>query len=306
MVQLAVLSDIHGNLQALEAVIRDVEDQHVDGYIVTGDSTGIPSPMEVMIRVRNLDPWIIRGNHEDYMLRYYIGDDTEFHRKNPAFVSLYWAYQQLDDATKKYISSLPYEITVDINDTDPIRVFHGFFNRPSTAIVPDFDSDFIQSIQDPDSLKTYKYTTVSEAFSMINEPVLIAGHTHKQWKVENDGRLFVNPGSVGFSHKGPNADYCILEWDGANWNAELRTISYDPAPLRETYLRSGVLVDGGAFARGCLLSIESATSTRVLSLFLRHVKNTATSKGIHSEQVPIPVWAEAEESFNWEKYEKRD
>ena len=306
MVRLAVFSDIHGNLQALEAVLRHVEDRSVDGYIVAGDSTGIPSPKEVINKVRGLDPWIIRGNHEDYILRYYHGNDTEYHRKNPAFVSLYWAYHQLDDATLQYISSLPYEITVNINDTAPIRVFHGSFDRPSTAIVPDSDSDFIQSIQDPNSLKTYKYTTVSEAFSMINEPVLIAGHTHKQWQVDNDGKLFVNPGSVGFSHKGPNADYCILEWDGSSWNADLQTLKYDPGPLRKTYLTSGALEGGGAFARGCLLSIESVTSTRVLSLFLRHVKNTATRKGIHSEEVPIAVWAEAEESFNWEKYEKRD
>jgi len=305
MVRLAVLSDIHGNLQALEAVLRDVEDQYIDGYIVAGDSTGIPSPMKVMQRVRSLDPWIIKGNHEDYMLRYYQENDTDYHRKNPAFVSLYWAYQQLDDATMEYISTLPYEITVDINDTDPIRVFHGSFNRPSTAIVPDFDSVFIDSIQDSDSLKTYKYITVSEAFSRISEPVLIAGHTHKQWHIKDDGKLFVNPGSVGFSHKGPNADYCILEWDGSSWNADLRTVKYDSGPLREVYLHSGVLKDGGAFARGCLLSIESVTGTRVLSLFLRHVKNTATSRGIYSEQVPISVWSVAEDSFDWEKYEKR-
>lgn len=306
MVRLVVLSDIHGNIQALEAVLLDAQALKVDGYVVAGDTTGIPSPLEVVSKVRDLDPWIIRGNHEDYMLRYYLGNDTDYHRTNPAFVSLYWAYRQLDDATLEYLSSLPYEITVDIEGADSIKVVHGSFDSPSTAIVPDFEVDFIDSIQDPDSLKTYKYLTLSEAFSRIDESVLIAGHTHEQWHIENDGKLFVNPGSVGFSHKGPNADYCILEWDGSSWNADLRTIRYDPAPLREIYLHSGVLKDGGAFARGCLLSIESVTGTRVLRLFLRHVKNTATRNGIHSEQVPNPIWAEAEESFNWEDYEKRD
>ena len=306
MTRLAVLSDIHGNLQALEAVISHSQDQQVDGYVVAGDTTGIPNPMEVVQRVQELDPWIIKGNHEDYMLRYYNGKDTEYHRENPAFVSLYWAYRQLDKSTLEYISSLPYTISVTIEGVEPIKVLHGSFESPSTAIVPDSDVEFMDSIQDPDSLKTYKYLTLNEALNRVDEPVLIAGHTHKQWLVEWGGKLFVNPGSVGFSHKGPKADYCVLEWGGAKWNAELLTIQYDPTPLREEYLQSGALEHGGAFARGCLLSIESPSATRVLSLFLRHVKNIATSKGIYSDQVPISVWSEAEESFNWEKYEKRN
>ena len=69
----AVLSDIHGNLPALEAVLADAERQGASGVIIAGDFIGGPFPQETVARLRALDGWLIRGNGENYFLTHRAG-----------------------------------------------------------------------------------------------------------------------------------------------------------------------------------------------------------------------------------------
>ena len=77
MVRLAVLSDIHGNLPALEAVLADVQRQGVDGILVAGDCTGGPHQQAAIDLLRALDSWMIRGNSENYCLAFDTGTAPE-------------------------------------------------------------------------------------------------------------------------------------------------------------------------------------------------------------------------------------
>ncbi len=62
--RLAVLSDIHDNLPALEAELADVQQYEADGFIIAGDLTGGPQTMETLRMLRSLGTWIIRGNDD--------------------------------------------------------------------------------------------------------------------------------------------------------------------------------------------------------------------------------------------------
>ena len=71
--RLAILSDTHGNLPALEAVLADIEGQGVDDIIVAGDLVGGPNPVETIRLLRDLDSCMIRGNSDTGFVRHALG-----------------------------------------------------------------------------------------------------------------------------------------------------------------------------------------------------------------------------------------
>ena len=68
--RLAIMSDIHGNLPALKAVLQELQRYDIHGIIVAGDFTGGPHPAETLHLLRTLDARMIRGNGDTYLLRY--------------------------------------------------------------------------------------------------------------------------------------------------------------------------------------------------------------------------------------------
>ena len=114
MTRLALLSDVHGNLPALEAVLEDIRQHGVDGIIVAGDSTGGPQQGEVIDRLRATTEWIIRGNNEDYLLAYQSGEAPEAWWTSKQWAMMRWSYQQLDSETLGFIASLPSQRVVEL------------------------------------------------------------------------------------------------------------------------------------------------------------------------------------------------
>ena len=72
--RLAVLADVHGNIPALEAALSEIERDAVDGILVAGDMVAGPNSVEVLRRLRDLSASMIRGNNENYILRFADGD----------------------------------------------------------------------------------------------------------------------------------------------------------------------------------------------------------------------------------------
>ena len=104
--RLAILADIHANLPALEAVLADARQNPVDGFIVAGDHiTGGPHPNETMGALRSLENcWMIRGNMDDYLLKYANGTAPAEWRTSRQWATLRWSQQRLDRATLNFIS----------------------------------------------------------------------------------------------------------------------------------------------------------------------------------------------------------
>jgi putative phosphoesterase len=287
--RLAVMSDVHGNLPALEAVLEDMQPCGPDGILVAGDFTGGPEPVETIHLLRSLNSWMIRGNSDTGLVRYGLGDAPDAHYTHRQFALLRWAHRHIDQETFEFIRSLPEQRVVEIDGTAPVRLVHGSPRNPAESIFPD---------RDP--------ATLDLALAQTSEPVLVCGHTHIPWKVTRDDRLALNPGAVCGPLNGEVcAQYALLTWRDGRWQAEHRAVFYDLEQIRTSFRESGLLEEGGALARSFLLSIETAQN--VADDFLSHAYRLAARAGFEDCQaVPDAAWERAAATFDWDRYGDTD
>ncbi|WP_443969852.1 metallophosphoesterase family protein [Sphingobium sp. CR28] len=220
LMRIAVLSDIHGNLPALEAVLADIERHGVDQIVNLGDSLSGPLwPAETAARLIALDLPTIAGNHERQLL-------TE--ARETMCESDRFAAERLDDAAWRWLASLP--PTRDL-PPDALMV-HG---------TPDSDLDGFLETVTPTGARPATIAEVVERTSGSDAALILCGHTHMPRIVAlADGPLFVNPGSVGlpayradWPHPhvmetgSPHARYALVTRYEGGWYAELRRVGYD-------------------------------------------------------------------------------
>lgn len=281
--RLAVLSDIHGNLPALKAVLEDLLSQATDNLIVAGDFIGGPQPVETIQLLLTNDPVMISGNSDTNLIKYRNRTAPKEWYTSQQFSLLRWADKHVDDRTIKYLQSLPDQRIIEFPGSDAIRVVHGSPRNQYESIFPDLEPE-----------------TLEIALAQTEEPVLICGHTHIPWQVERDGRLVFNPGAVCGPLNGQVcAQYAILNWEEDHWQVEHRAAAYDLDLIREAFRDSGLLQEGGALARCFLRSIE--TGQNVAEWFLNHAYKLSNQAGFGGlSVVPDHIWEQAEGTFNWE------
>ena len=219
MTRLAVLADIHGNLPALEAVIKDIEQYTVDQVIVAGDLVNLgPFSQPVLERITALGWVVIRGNHEYYLLDYGTARCPEPWRDDPALPHL---AQQVSDYWRDQVATLPDTLSLRFCDAPPVRVLHTFTYPQWDVVFP---------------------TTPDEALlpklAGIVEDIVVYGHSHFQ----DDRRVgrwhILNPGSVGFPFDGIKlASYMILDGSAQGWQVTFRRVPFDYTPIFEEYER---------------------------------------------------------------------
>jgi predicted phosphodiesterase len=249
MTRLAVLSDIHGNLPALEAVFADLEPFAVDGIVVAGDVVnGGPFPAQVMDRVLGAGCAVIRGNNELYLTD--IGTP-----RAPANWANYsvppWTRRQLGNRRLNAIGAWPDTLSLRFPDAAAVRVVHG---SPRSA----FDSMFPISTD----------ADLEEMLAGVEETTVIAGHTHLPME-RRVGRWHVlNPGSVGVPLDGLfGAGYLLLEGGPAGWKATFRRVPFDYDALYREFEQVRYADECGPVGH---LIIEEARTARLQILpFLR-------------------------------------
>ncbi len=196
---IAIISDIHGNLPALKAVLKDMQD--VELIICAGDLVGYnPYPNEVIQEVKMRKIVCIRGNHD----RAVIYDDYSYMNEYAAIAAI-WTRKNLSKANTEYLLSLKDNIEFDYHGK-MIAVHHG----------APFDEDFYIFPED----------ATEDLLNYDNSDILILGHTHVPF-IKNFGqRYIVNPGSVGQPRDGdPRASYITADVD--NLKFTLRRVKYD-------------------------------------------------------------------------------
>lgn len=218
--KLAIISDIHGNIAALDAVLADIAACGVDQTVNLGDIVSGPLfPEETADRLIPLDFPTIRGNHERQLLE-----------TTPDEMGLSDRYAALTLRPDQlaWMASLP----VTMSLSDDVMLVHG---TASSDLVY-----FLETVT-PDGLRPATRDEILDRASGVSAGLILCGHTHIPRMVRlADGRMIVNPGSVGLpaydddrphphivETGSPYARYAIVEKNSDGWSADLRTVEYD-------------------------------------------------------------------------------
>ncbi|MGE5262478.1 MAG: metallophosphoesterase family protein [Acidobacteriota bacterium] len=255
MTRLAVLSDIHGNLPALEAVLCDLAQFSVDQVIVAGDVINWgPFSAQVVQRITREGWTVMRGNHEFYLL------DQQTPRALPewddvsSFPLLPWLHRQLNGSWQDVIDGWPDTVCLHSPDAPPLSVFHGSPMNPRDPIYPTTTEDEIQTL-----------------FAGVDETFLVTGHTHLAMDRRVGRWRVLNPGSVGVPLDGKlSAGYMLLDGDAAGWRPSFRRVPFDYGPLFREFERQHFLDECGVVGRLVLEEFETARAWLYPFLHWRH------------------------------------
>jgi putative phosphoesterase len=229
-VRLALISDLHGNVLALDAVLAELNEVRIDRIVCLGDVAAGPEPRKTIERLRELECPVVLGNWDTWLLE---GMPELPGEAGPKLRDQgNWCAAQLDQADREFLEGLEPRVDVSLDGASIVCV-HG---SPRSAME-----------------EIHHYTTDAELAEMLSgaEPAaLTAGHTHVQLVRHHNSTLIVNPGSVGspfnarFSNgavrMSPWAEYAILTADGGRISAELRRAPYGVSALRDVALQSGM------------------------------------------------------------------
>jgi putative phosphoesterase len=223
--RLALISDIHGNCVALDAVLADRARHQVDDIICLGDiAAGGPQPAQVLGRLRELDCQVIRGNADGWLLDGLPAGRSEETRRLGEVVA--WAREQLAAADLDYLAALPPTATITVAVGLSLFCFHGS---------PRADIDRL--------LATTPEQELDELFADAPQAhVFAGGHTHRQLLRPYRQSVLVNPGSVGLplgslvsSSGAPPlpawAEYALVQVDGADVEVTFRRVAIDVVAL---------------------------------------------------------------------------
>ena len=293
--RIAVLADIHGNLQALEAVLADLEkDQPLDGLLVAGDIIVGPGQKQVLQRLVELGAVMIQGNNEQRIARMEVGTIPPYFYTARQFSLTRWAYEHLDPNQRTLVCNLPEQTLFHLRGADPIRMAHGSPRDNSELVLPErclsFYRKYFELVAPPSA------NQMDEIFELVKEPVLIVGHTHLPWQERRGDQLLMNPGAVNGPANGwIGAQYALLSWDGNCWMPEFRAIPYDIEAFRCSNEESGFL------STGILANIflKEVIYGRDISFdFFLLAKKLADEAGVgHLHYFPDDIWERAAQEF---------
>ncbi|SLK13076.1 metallophosphoesterase family protein [Novosphingobium mathurense] len=218
--KIAVISDIHGNIAALEAVLADAATRQVNQIVNLGDiCSGGLFPRETADRLMSLELPTIRGNHERQL--------TDQSRERMGLSDRHAADTLLPEQLA-WLAALPPTMRL----TDDVLLVHG---------TPDSDLTYFLETVTEDGLREATREEVEQRAGSADAALILCGHTHLQRIMTlDDGRMIVNPGSVGlpaydddrpYAHLvesgSPHARYAVLSKENGGWAAQLLSVEYD-------------------------------------------------------------------------------
>lgn len=208
---LGLAADIHGNLAALDAALRDMESAGVEELLVAGDLTGYYyQTAEVLERLEQWKVCAVHGNHETELKRWLAGDGRErYHQRYGS--SLRVAEDELTAEQLGYLDGLP----------DVISISRGDASISMTHATPTSETDYVYPDADRDALRSFSESPAS---------LWVVGHTHHPVAWRTDHGLIVNPGSIGQQRcRRPGAHWATFDTESGA--LVFRVSEYDPTGL---------------------------------------------------------------------------
>jgi predicted phosphodiesterase len=236
--RVAALYDIHGNLPALEAVLDDVRRARADRIVIGGDVLPGPMPRETLTTLLQIDVPVqfLSGNGDREVLTRMRGSDPE---TLPPEVreTIRWNARQLDAEHERVLAGWPPTLRIAIPPLGDVLFCHA---------TPRNDADIFTRAT-PEDL-------VLPAFSGVDAPVVVCGHTHMQFDRPIGPFRVVNAGSVGMPFGKPGAYWLIV-----GPAIELRRTDYDLAAAADRIRRTSY-PRAAAFAAANVLTAPSEQS----------------------------------------------
>lgn len=233
--KLAILSDIHGNLPALTAVLDDIERWRPNQVIVNGDlvSRG-PYSLECLrlLQMRFPQAHYLTGNHETYVLR--CADEPADPDSPTLDIDRFadWALRQLGPAVEELRAWADHLDLTELDEGASVHITHGsrLGNRDGISARTQ-DEDLPAKLGAPRDL-------------------FVGSHTHKPLLRHFNGTLVVNTGSVGQPmDDDARAAYGRFTLQSGRWQAEIARVDYDKAQAERDFVDSGFLAEAGPMAR---------------------------------------------------------
>lgn len=229
---LAVISDIHGNLGALEAVLADIGKIGADEFVCLGDVASFgPQPQETLRRVQALGCPVVMGNTDNGLLQPHTLEPKPTELQKIFADVERWCAAQLTEEDRAFIRTFQPIVSLELNGLS-LLCFHGSpgsYNNVIVATTPD--------------------ERLGELFAGRNATVMLGGHTHAQLLRRFQNVTFVNPGSVGSPYElSPSgearspawAEYVLLEVIKEQPSITFRRVPYDVRPVLEVAEKNGM------------------------------------------------------------------
>jgi putative phosphoesterase len=230
--RIGLISDIHGNLPALEAVLEKLGAEAVDRLVCLGDIAVGPWPSDTVKRIAALDCPCIVGNWDAWMLDGVPPCGDSDAGRMLLEMGSFWA-EQLDEEDLAFMRLAEPELRLEVDGGKRLAFFHGSPRSYNEAILAGTPTEELTHI-----------------LGRLDAPIVGVGHTHVQMVRRLPSTLIVNPGSVGLpflewpvaaARVCPWAEYGLVDYaDDGTINVQLRRTRYDSNALIEHTLASGV------------------------------------------------------------------
>ena len=245
--RVAALYDIHGNLPALEAVLRELDAAMPDRIVIGGDIVPGPMPREVLARLQQLHvpADFIRGNCELAVLDEAAGKPAAV--PESARPPLQWTARELSPDERELLARWPKTLSLEIAGLRNVLFCHA---------TPRDENEIFTRLT-PEEL-------LAPVFAAANAPLVVCGHTHMQFDRTIGKTRVVNAGSVGMPFGKPGADWLFLSDDAG---VELRHTDYD-LNAAAARVRASNYIQAEEFAAKYVLNPPS--EEQMLELFTRH------------------------------------
>lgn len=231
--QVAVISDIHGNGVALDAVLADLARRRVVQVVCLGDiAVGGPQPQQTVQRFQKIGCPVVSGNADAWMLELEPAETDDTRGGRIAAIGM-WCAAQVAAPERAYLRSLPPTVSVDLGEGKLLLCYHGSPRSYHEGILP-----------------TTPAERLDEFISSREAAVFAGGHTHRPMLRRHGDALVVNPGSVGAAvdrdppspeiRNVPWAEYAIVSNEAGRLAVELCRVPLDVDALAAVVRASGM------------------------------------------------------------------
>jgi len=302
----AIISDIHGNNLALQAVLADAAAQGAERYVFAGDYVfDAPHPNETVQTIMALpkaNTYAIAGNKEGYLD--WLQNDKEINWDCRQMGSMFQSFDELTPETIAYLERLPQTMHVPM-DKGSMYVTHSVEGLDYRARWNTSTSLFHNQMREA----PFSYQDYARAFAdmlaeadwvqlmqPIDAEVVVFGHNHLQGHGYCGGKLVINPGSCGVPMDGDNrAAYTILEENKDGLTVTERRVPYDVEELIRRTMAAPMYARGRVWCEICILNWR--TGLDCIDEVFAEARRIANAKGEGGMFYTDETWAEAYEAF---------